>query len=169
MGFPCQKEKSCVLMFFPLFAVSHHLHRLLLITSSQWFLKCDIYNRKVELVFGLFPLGLTMFVLPHLSGSCTYVGGVNPQMGLCNQWKAINHDACPRFWKFPALPANVQITRENWSSVVFMATAFICVISALYCQLDIVARWTRNVPQPQSYLTSYQLTHFCEKFEDFDN
>lgn len=94
-------------MVFPLLSLSHHLHRPLLITSSWWFLECDIYNRRAELVFGLFPLGLIMFVLPHLSGSRTYVGGVNPQMGLCNQWKAINHDACPRFRKFPA---NSKIT-----------------------------------------------------------
>lgn len=89
-------EKHVFTCFFPSI-YSHHLHRLLLIGSSSWFLKCDIHNRKAELVFGLFPLGLIMFVLPHLSGACTYVGGINPQMGLCNQWKAINHDACPRF------------------------------------------------------------------------
>lgn len=117
----------------PPFTLSHHLHQLLLITSSSWFLKCDIYNRKAVLVFGLFPSDLIMFVLPHLSGGHPYVDGVNPQMGLCSQWKAINHDACPRFWKFPALPANLKITLENWLSVALLVTSVICVISILYC------------------------------------
>lgn len=121
-----EKEKLCSHVFSPLFTLSHHLHWLLLIASSSWFFKCDIYNRKAELVFGLFPVGLIMFVLPHLSGGRPYVGGVNPQMGLCNQWKAINHDACPRFWKFPALPANLKITRENWLSVALWPPVSLC-------------------------------------------
>lgn len=139
-GFPRQKKKSCVHMFLPpLFTPSHHLHWLLLKASSSWFLKCDIYNRKAELVFGLFPLGLIVFVLPHLSGGRPYVGGVNPQTGLCNQWKAINHDACPRFWKLPALPANLKITLENCLSVALLVADIICVISISDRYIDIVA------------------------------
>lgn len=78
-----EKEKLCSCLCIFLYTISHHLHSLLIIIiSSKWFFKCDIYNRKSKLVFKLFSLGLIMFVLPHLSGSCTYVGGINPQMPL---------------------------------------------------------------------------------------